>query len=54
MERRNKNKSSKRPTKRKKNNTSTNASKVLFIIGNTLLIRDYVLNELKSNHNLII
>ena len=32
-----------------------NAPKVLFIIGNnTLLIRDYLLNELKDNHNLVI
>lgn len=31
-----------------------NIPKLLFIVGNTLLIRDYLLNELKTNHNLII
>ncbi len=29
-------------------------SKVLVIVGNTLLIREYVLNELKDDHNLVI
>ncbi|CDW79280.1 UNKNOWN [Stylonychia lemnae] len=38
----------------KRDKQDANASKLLFIVGNTLLIRDYILNELKSNHNLII
>lgn len=47
-------KGSKKKSNTKKHQTVENASKLLFIVGNTLLIRDYVLNELKSNHNLII
>jgi len=42
--------------KKKTNKKSSiiNASKVLIIVGNTLLIRDYVLKELKEDHNLVI
>jgi hypothetical protein len=38
--------------KRKKKEEDIVASKVLIIVGNTQLIREYVLNELKDEHNL--
>lgn len=38
--------------KRRKKESTVAPSKVLIMVGNTQLIRDYVLNELKDEHNL--
>ena len=43
-----------RSGKKRAKKVKYNASKVLIIVGNTTLIREYVLNQLKDDHNLII